>query len=476
MLYLQDSHVHRAITALTEALEGEFSLTSLNSFNIAGAADVTPQECQSNLARLVRPRKPVVIGYSHDPKSSLGIDATGQSGHHFLVTASVENGPDNRHLPRIRIYDSIPTYFTKDERDSIVRNVHRRLRNLQWFTWPGLPALAHPFLDYEMVPVPPQRQLAACGILTVVNGWCAALGLHPKPDADCLKDKDFDKNIRVLINLALWGYLDTRTIFSYLKCEGYIEEDDELRPEFDVQLRRFPGDRTQVDSIVHDYYMDRLIEETTTTTSQDISENSSFKGMVLSNVESPGWADRLRRELHRGPLKVPWDVLNALTDEALDIQRFGWKYAPKEKDGSIAWATLFPDLKSALDSTRTQPGQTNAKKAHPTKAASKRYQLHLGPLHVPWRVLGSRSDEELARLESAWQDQLRRKQITLDKDYERKKLIWTLPGSKQSPPIRKAASLDWDRLFPETTCSRDHPCCDECRKRFEEETGKRMKL
>lgn len=339
--YLEDDTVHQGIAALTEALDGQFSLTTHIAFAVAGGQTTTVEQCKKEKFRLIRPRKPVIVPYAHNPRATAGFDAAAGSGHHFLVTARVGGDPDHPELPRVRIYDSAPGY-TANCRDSLVRNIYRRLRNLQWYTWPGQPNPTHPFLDYEMVEVYHQDVIGACGILTILNGWIDALDLHPVPNPKLLQHtgnkRKFDGQLRLLVNLALRGCVDTRTIFTFLKCSQYIREDDILKSEFDIQLKSFDEDPLDVQ-----YDWLREVEDSDEEIyATETQASNSLDQVVAGGVEAAGWGQRLREAIQRD-LKPPQYVLNAWStrpDAELDFKNLLWHDIGKD---SIDWTKQLPE-------------------------------------------------------------------------------------------------------------------------------------
>jgi hypothetical protein len=73
-------------------------------------------------------------------------------------------------------------------------------------------------------------------------------------------DESFDNQARQLVDLALQGFLDTRTIFSFLKYHRYIEAVETLRAEFDIRLRSFTRN-DGVDDFEEYYVVQRTIED-----------------------------------------------------------------------------------------------------------------------------------------------------------------------------------------------------------------------
>ena len=190
------------------------------------------------------------------------MSARGHDNHHVLVVVEIDKSLKTRKLPRMRLYDSAPNLLLQasaDFRHQIINNIGHSIQNLQWFNWPDPINPPHGFLEPSIhVQVPVQENKYSCGINTIINGWAVALGLQIRPGTRL--DELFDVQARQLVNLALQGFLDTRTIFSFLKCHRYIEVDETLRHEFDIRLRCFSRN-DGVDDFEGYYVVQRTIED-----------------------------------------------------------------------------------------------------------------------------------------------------------------------------------------------------------------------
>ena len=360
--YLDDSTIARAIVALTGArsVKERYGLVAPAVWELAGGYGMKPTSCQEVGFRFVRPRCLGIFlhTYRSGAKGSVG---EGQEGHHILVRVQVEQSggqePEEQR-PRIYIYDSAP-HFIGQNRDAVVQDIERRLHNLQWLNWP-LPA--HPrkqFLSYDMVPVASQAGIAECGVHTIVNGWVAALGLTPA--VGFRADRSFYWYLRCLINMGMHGFVDTRTIYSFLKACGYIQQTDALPAALDVKLRCESTDGGTVDELYEaerdweDFTLNRTTQEihqddlaaeqnTEGQCSQPVSnENKEPSGISIVNknpadqASEVDWAEE-RLELHRGPLKVPWSVLGLFADWELEYEAELWAAEGKPID----WHTRYP--------------------------------------------------------------------------------------------------------------------------------------
>lgn len=258
--YLEHDQIVRAIATLTEALAEfghTFALTTSNAIQMATAGS---DGIALNL-RAVRPRQTLMLPYTFQ-YAGKGMSTRGCDNHHVLAVVEIDKSLKTRKLPRIRLYDSAPNLLLKSSKDfrrQLINNIRGTIRNLQWFSWPDDINPPHGFLAPSVqIQVPVQASKYSCGINAILNGWSVALGLQIKPDTRL--DESFDVQARQLVNLALQGFLDTRTIFLFLKCHRYVKADDTLRSEFDIRLRRFPRN-DEVDDFEDYYAMQRAMED-----------------------------------------------------------------------------------------------------------------------------------------------------------------------------------------------------------------------
>ena len=211
--------------------------------------------------RAVRPRQTLMLPYTFQ-YAGKGKSTRGDNNHHVLAVVEIDKCLKTQKLPRIRLYDSAPNLllkFSKDFRHQLINNIGHTIRNLQWFSWPDHINPPHGFLEpCSQIQVPVQASKYSCGINAIINGLAVALGLRIRQNTRL--DESFDVQARQLVDLALQGFLDTRTIFSFLKCYRYVEADETLRSECDIRLRRFPRD-DDVDDFEEHYVVQRAIED-----------------------------------------------------------------------------------------------------------------------------------------------------------------------------------------------------------------------
>ncbi|KAL8826739.1 MAG: hypothetical protein Q9170_007290 [Blastenia crenularia] len=176
----------------------------------------------------------------------------GHNGHIlFAVARSREENKVN-----VVIMDSLPgTYALRRIRESIRRTVCAigwKAHNNKGL---ACPPEYEPRMTEEVLKVPFQEYINTCGIYAILNAWVYMLGLpalkrHRRlyyPERGEANDdwRDFLVQARRVINLALAGYVDLRTIRAFLNYFGYcqLENPDESKTySEEVRTARMNGD------------------------------------------------------------------------------------------------------------------------------------------------------------------------------------------------------------------------------------------
>jgi len=361
--YLDDDTIARGIIALIGVpnVREHYGLIAPSAWELAGGYDSNPTSCQGVGARFVRPRCPGIFSHTYT-SSAKGTAMEGAEGHHIVARVQMEqcDGEEQgEQRPRIYIFDSAPV-FIGPNRDAVLQDIERRLHNLQWLNWP-LPAVTtQQFLPYISVPVPRQFGTAECGVHAILNGWVATLGLNPV--ADFSPDPSFYWYVRCLINMGINGFVDTRTIYSFLHWYRYIRQTDTLPAALDVKLR-FESDGGAVQQFYEaerdweDFKLGRTTEEVHP---DDLAaeQNTGDPGTLdvnITNQKPPAvnitkddpavQASKfdqtdLRLELHRD-LQVPWSILGLFTDWELEDESKLWKEEGVLQDPQ-SWFTRYP--------------------------------------------------------------------------------------------------------------------------------------
>ncbi|KAL8659396.1 MAG: hypothetical protein Q9202_007145 [Teloschistes flavicans] len=161
-----------------------------------------------------------------------------QPGHILLAIAS--SAAADRHQIAVTTYDSCPGYIPAAR---IARAVARVVRRTGWL---GLdefgnprnmthepPLVYHPAAA-TAIPVPRQQTADTCGVHTILNAWVRLLGLrelraHEPHDAS--DEEAFMARALEVLNLALAGQMEARTIQAFLSGCGFCELGDGGEPD-----------------------------------------------------------------------------------------------------------------------------------------------------------------------------------------------------------------------------------------------------
>ncbi|KAL8767287.1 MAG: hypothetical protein Q9203_006117, partial [Teloschistes exilis] len=161
------------------------------------------------------------------------------AGHILLGVASATLTATGHHIT-LTTYDSVPNYMPHAR---ILRAARRVIRRCGWLgsdalgncanlSLPGAPTITYG--KTNRVRVPRQVSPDSCGIHTILNAWILLLGLpgiqhrarygttvlHKEEEND---EEAFMKQALEVVNLALGGWMDARTIQAFLCGFGFVE-------------------------------------------------------------------------------------------------------------------------------------------------------------------------------------------------------------------------------------------------------------
>ncbi|KAL8869310.1 MAG: hypothetical protein Q9174_004365 [Haloplaca sp. 1 TL-2023] len=164
-------------------------------------------------------------------------ETQGKDGHIFLVIAHL-NGDGTVLLTRM---DSCTQAYPHDR---ISRSAYRVVRKSGWLCMNNQGFAEEmdvdPSYTSELQPCVQQRSTNSCGIHTILNAWVRILGLPPLlgeqrsvyPARAALYANDDDEEDKFilgaleLVNLALSGHLDARTVQAFLNFWGFVQLQD----------------------------------------------------------------------------------------------------------------------------------------------------------------------------------------------------------------------------------------------------------
>ena len=160
-------------------------------------------------------------------------------GHILLAVA--RRGSLETNQVDIEIRDSLPGFEPKD-------HIQERAQELA-ATWLGLEAVTPNFTYVTVIKQP--RPINACGIFTILNAWSVMLGIPllgelQRPNHRDHNDREFLDRALEIVNLALAGFMDSRTIQAFLNVYGYsAEQDVHVLPEHIVDAVRMDSGRLE---------------------------------------------------------------------------------------------------------------------------------------------------------------------------------------------------------------------------------------
>ncbi|KAL9594289.1 MAG: hypothetical protein Q9219_007116 [cf. Caloplaca sp. 3 TL-2023] len=150
----------------------------------------------------------------------------GEKGHILLVI--VQDKQESNGFLNMVIMDSCPEYYSHER---IKESIKKQLPNHGW----KADLDKEPDLNLDARTVPAQQGLESCGIYTILNAWLYMLGFPGINQAQRLEcsereespqAKEFLGQALELINLALSGHMDFRTIQGFYNYYGYCKLQD----------------------------------------------------------------------------------------------------------------------------------------------------------------------------------------------------------------------------------------------------------
>lgn len=190
-----------------------------------------------------------------------GADRVGQTGHHLLAVAQV----NERGSTKVRLMDSSPGRIAKQHIQAAIAGV------VMYSGWLGKdgegPLMVWPAIEFTDVCVPEQELVNACGLNVILNAWAEILNIsinnqryRVKPCEDQYEEAeesaDFLRQTIEIINLTMLGHMDTETILAFMISYGYAGFEVPLNPKdrsdanFVPQLELAPL-TTTIDDLIH---------------------------------------------------------------------------------------------------------------------------------------------------------------------------------------------------------------------------------
>ena len=145
-------------------------------------------------------------------------------GHHLLAVVSQPDNDDK--AVEVLILDSAPGAVPS-------RMIEEAVAGLIRYTgWLGIDLKGRPLpvahsISYEVLPTPHQEGKDSCGFYLILNAWAFMFGIdiHPGHQRRIQTSvEDFHREGLKLINMALAGYMDSKTIEAFLMVHGYAAE------------------------------------------------------------------------------------------------------------------------------------------------------------------------------------------------------------------------------------------------------------
>jgi hypothetical protein len=174
-------------------------------------------------------------------KASTSADWPRPTRHAFLVVVQEESTSAESEDTTFNVYflDTLPEYF-QNARDFLFHRVKKAARDLKWTSHRNYDEHNVQFSeDYHMVRTSRQAGGFECGYFTILHAWTLAMGLTPDPDFSTVGRErmlKFIGDVQDLIELAITGMLDWKTLVSSLFCKKFARR---IPVEDILESRRF---------------------------------------------------------------------------------------------------------------------------------------------------------------------------------------------------------------------------------------------
>ena len=150
------------------------------------------------------------------------------SGHFMLVVAQITKQRMKDHI-QLEFYDSrsvsVSEEIIRDQARAVV--INSKWTRSKFHANSRIP----PYARYKTLKVPKQRGINLCGFYTILNAWMIMLGLPMRHSTSRLRrttHQEFANQGLEIINLALAGHMDSRTIQAFMNVHGYCVLQDPM--------------------------------------------------------------------------------------------------------------------------------------------------------------------------------------------------------------------------------------------------------
>lgn len=176
---------------------------------------------------------------------------TGSIGHLVLGVAEMIDAQEKK--VRIDFYDSHPDIVERN----VMRNKAREIVESSGWLDSGPPLKKQPtYVNSRYLTSPRQVGVNTCGLSVILNAWAVMLDIpfHPHHLRRAPRNDDiFLKRGLEIVNLAVAGCMDSRTIQAFLNVHGYSKEQDPSTPdELVPEVAAIRMDLQRFGAIVHD--------------------------------------------------------------------------------------------------------------------------------------------------------------------------------------------------------------------------------
>lgn len=220
--YLDWEQVNLGIIAVIQALDKEQATKAERKEQpfAGGFALATDTDMQIGLVGVhttlpaARPRRCWLIPYLYHSGDIRTI------GHFFLVVVQEEAMEGGGTQFCVYFLDSRPSLWNKDSMDAkrlkIFKDIQTMAQTLRWTKHRNANDQIKFRLKPKYVRVAQQLDDVTCGHHTILNAWILALGLTPNVQPRTGSGTTFISNLCQLINIALAGLLDWKTLVAWL--------------------------------------------------------------------------------------------------------------------------------------------------------------------------------------------------------------------------------------------------------------------